>query len=333
MSEVVSESIQPRGERILITGGAGFIGSTLASRIADDNQLVLLDTFTRDSLKHHPGLADHPNITIHKGSVLDPEAVAAAMDGATQVVHCAAVAGIDSVGTHPTRTMEVNVIGTWRVLEAAVAAGGIGRFVDFSTSEVFGQRAWRVSEDDPTVVAPVGEARWTYAVSKLATEHMAHAYHKEHGLPTVCLRPFNCYGPRQVGEGAIHYFIKQAVAGEPVTVHNDGSQIRAWCYVDDLVDALCRSLVLDAAVGESFNIGNAGATVTIRGLAEAVVRLTGGRSPIQFVERAGPDVELRVPDVEKAARMLSFRAPTDLTTGLRKTIAWFEAQRAEGTGS
>ena len=319
--------IQPRGQRILITGGAGFIGSTLASRIIDDNEIVILDTFARNSLRYHPGLEEHPNLTIRRGSVLEPSDIETAMEGATQVVHCAAIAGIDSVGTHPTRTMEINVIGTWRVLEAAVKQGNIARFVDFSTSEVFGQRAWRVSEDDNTVVAPVGEARWTYAVSKLATEHMAHAYYKEYGLPTVCLRPFNCYGPRQVGEGAIHYFIKQAVAGEPVTVHNDGSQIRAWCYVDDLVDALCRSLVLDEAAGESFNIGNAGATTTIRGLAEEVVRLSGGNSEIRFVERAGPDVELRVPNVDKAARLLGFRAPTDLTEGLLKTIEWFRSQQ------
>jgi UDP-glucose 4-epimerase len=326
VTESSAESIAPRGERILITGGAGFIGSTLAARIVEDNELVLLDTFARNSLRYHSGLEGHPNLTIHKGSVLDPEAVAAAMDGATQVVHCAAIAGIDSVGKRPTKTMEINVIGTWRVLEAAVAAGNITRFIEFSTSEVFGQRAWRVSEQDNTVVAPVGESRWTYAVSKLATEHMAHAYHQEYGLPTVCLRPFNCYGPRQVGEGAIHYFIKQAVAGQDLTVHNDGTQIRAWCYVDDLVEALCRSLVMDAAAGESFNIGNPGATTTIRGLAEEVVRLTGGHSAIRFVERAGPDVELRVPNVDKAADLLDFTASTDLTSGLLQTIDWFRAQ-------
>jgi UDP-glucose 4-epimerase len=327
VTESTAATLSPRGERILITGGAGFIGATLAARIVEHNELVILDTFARNSLQYHEGLEHHPNLTIHRGSVLEPSDVAAAMEGATQVVHCAAIAGIDSVGKRPTKTMEINVIGTWRVLEAAVAAGGINRFVDFSTSEVFGQRAWRVSEQDNTVVAPVGESRWTYAVSKLATEHMAHAYHQEYGLPTVCLRPFNCYGPRQVGEGAIHYFIKQAVAGEPLTVHNDGSQIRAWCYVDDLVEALCRSLVMDAAPGESFNIGNPGATTTIRGLAEEVVRLSGSNSAIHFVERAGPDVELRVPNVDKAARLLDFEAPTDLRTGLLQTIDWFRGQQ------
>ncbi len=315
--------MQPTGERILVTGGAGFIGSTLIRRIIDDNEVVILDTFGRDALRYHPGLAEHPNLAIHRGSVLDPDAVRRAMEGAGVVVHCAAVAGIDSVGVHPTRTMRINVIGTWRVLEAAVEAGSVRRFIDFSTSEVFGQRAWKVSEHDVTTVPPVGESRWTYAVSKLATEHMAKAYHDEFGLPVVCLRPFNVYGPRQVGEGAIHHFIRRAVAGEQLTVHGDGSQIRAWCYIDDMIEALCRSLMLDAAVGESFNVGNPSATVTIAGLAERIVRLAGSSSEVVRVERAGPDVELRVPDVEKAARLLDFRAAVDLDEGLKRTISWY----------
>ena len=315
--------MEPKGERILVTGGAGFIGSTLIRRIVDHNQVVILDTFSRDALRYHPDLAEHPNLTVLRGSVLDPEAVERAMEGATMVVHCAAVAGIDSVGVHPTRTMRINVIGTWRVLEAAVEAGGVRRFVDFSTSEVFGQRAWKVSESDVTPVAPVGESRWTYAVSKLATEHMAHAYHAEFGLPVVCLRPFNVYGPRQVGEGAIHHFIRHAVAGEPLIVHGDGSQIRAWCFIDDMVEALCRSLTLHAAVGESFNVGNPGATVTIAGLAERIVRLAGSTSEIVHVDRAGPDVELRVPDVDKVARLLGFRPSFGLDEGLRRTIDWY----------
>ena len=317
--------MDPRGERILVTGGAGFIGSTLIRRIAEDNQVVILDTFGRDALQYHPGLADHPQLTVLRGSVLDPDAVARAIDGATMVVHCAAVAGIDSVGVHPTRTIGINVIGTWRVLEAAVAAGGIRRFIDFSTSEVFGQKAWKVRESDVTTVAPVGESRWTYAVSKLATEHMAHAYHAEFGLPVVCLRPFNVYGPRQVGEGAIHHFIRRAVAGEPVIVHGDGSQIRAWCYIEDMVEGLCRALTRDEAVGESFNIGTPSATVTIAGLAERIVRLAGSDSEIVHVDRAGPDVELRVPDVEKAARLLGFRSSISLDEGLRRTIDWYRA--------
>jgi len=319
-------SNQPSGERILVTGGAGFIGSTLIRRIIDDNQVVILDTFGRNALQFHPGLQDHPNLEIHRASVMDRAAVDAACQGVSSVVHCAAVAGIDSVGTHPTRTLGVNIIGTWNVLESAVAAGGVRRFVDFSTSEVFGQHAWKVSEADSTTVAPVGDARWTYAVSKLATEHMAHAYHREFDLPTVCLRPFNIYGPRQVGEGAIHHFIRRAVSEEPLSIYGDGSQIRSWCYIDDIVEALCRVLVMDSAVGESFNIGNPAATVTVTGLAREVVRLAQSSSAVGFVDRAGPDVELRVPNVDKAAELLDFRPTVDLEEGLLRTIAWYREQ-------
>ncbi|MBJ93788.1 MAG: epimerase [Rickettsiales bacterium] len=321
---------RPTGERILVTGGAGFIGSAFAHELIEDNELVILDTFQRDSLRHWPGLREHPNLSVVEGSVLDEAAVSKAMDGATIVVHAAAVAGVDTVIAQPTRTMRVNIIGTWRVLEEAVKRGGIRRFVDFSTSEVFGTHAFRVSEGDVTSLGAVGEARWTYAVSKLATEHMAHTYHREFGLPTVALRPFNIYGPRQVGEGAVHHFIRRAIRDEPLQIHNDGAQIRAWCYIDDIVNALCRSLVLDGAVGQSLNIGNPRSTITIYNLAKQVVRVAGSGSAIDFIEWKHADVELRIPNVDKARSVLDFTAAVDLEEGLKKTIQWYREQDQEG---
>tara|TARA_Y100001968_G_scaffold329385_1_gene378612 strand:+ start:793 stop:1788 length:996 start_codon:yes stop_codon:yes gene_type:complete len=321
---------RPTGERILVTGGAGFIGSAFAHELIEDNELVILDTFQRDSLRHWPGLREHPNLSVVEGSVLDEAAVSKAMDGATIVVHAAAVAGVDTVIAQPTRTMRVNIIGTWRVLEEAVKRGGIRRFVDFSTSEVFGTHAFRVSEGDVTSLGAVGEARWTYAVSKLATEHMAHTYHREFGLPTVALRPFNIYGPRQVGEGAVHHFIRRAIRDEPLQIHNDGAQIRAWCYIDDIVNALCRSLVLDGAVGQSLNIGNPRSTITIYNLAKQVVRVAGSGSAIDFIEWKHADVELRIPNVDKARSVLDFTAAVDLEEGLKRTIQWYREQDQEG---
>ncbi len=320
----------PSGERILVTGGAGFIGSAFARKVIDDNEIVVLDTFQRDSLQHWPGLREHRNMTVVKGSVLEESDVQRAMDGATMVVHAAAVAGVDTVIAQPTRTMRVNIIGTWRVLEAAVAAGNIRRFVDFSTSEVFGTHAFKVSEGDVTSLGAVGEARWTYAVSKLATEHMAHTYHREFGLPTVALRPFNIYGPRQVGEGAVHHFIRRAIAGEPLHIHNDGAQIRSWCFIDDIIEALCRSLVLESPVGQSLNIGNPRSTITIYNLAREVVRVAESNSPIQFVEWNHADVELRIPNVDKARATLGFTASVDLEEGLRRTIRWYRERGGEG---
>ena len=135
----------------------------------------------------------------------------------------------------PVTTMRVNMIGSANVLEAAAMLDSCERVVCFSTSEVFGQHAFRSSEADSTVMGQVGEARWTYAVSKLAEEHLAIAYHAELGLPVTVVRPFNVYGPGQVGEGAMRIFIERAVENLPIEIHGDGTQIRAWCYVDDMV--------------------------------------------------------------------------------------------------
>src|SRR5881275_2818374 len=187
------------GKRILLTGGAGFIATTLARRLVEDNEIVALDNLHRDALSA-TDLGDHANFSFHQADVLDAEAVQELARGATHVVHCAAIAGVDTVLESPVRTMRVNTIGTYNVLEAALAPlPTIERLIEFSTSEVFGTYAYKVAETTGTTMGSVGEARWTYAVSKLAGEHMANAYHEELGLPTVTVHPFNVYGPGQIG--------------------------------------------------------------------------------------------------------------------------------------
>src|SRR5436853_7784064 len=178
-----------------MTGGAGFIATTLTRRLIDRNEIVALDNLHRDALTG-TDLIDHPNLTFHQGDVLDAELVTELSAGATHIVHCAAIAGVDTVLESPVRTMRVNVIGTYNVLEAAVATQDtVERLVDFSTSEIFGTHAYNVREGQVSTIGSVGEARWTYAVSKLAGEHMAHAYHDELRLPIVTVRPLNVYGP------------------------------------------------------------------------------------------------------------------------------------------
>jgi UDP-glucose 4-epimerase len=244
-------------------------------------------------------------------------------------VHCAGIAGVDTVLASPVRTMRVNVIGTYNVLEAALQSGDtLERLVDFSTSEVFGQHAFNVHEAHVTTIGSVGEARWTYAVSKLAGEHMAHAYHAELELPTTSVRPFNVYGPGQIGGGAIRAFIEAALAGDDLTIHGDGSQIRAWCYVDDMVDGTLLALESPNAVGESFNIGNARSAVTIHDLAQRVKRLSGCAGGIVFHPLHYTDVELRIPNVDKARELLGFEAKVDLDEGLERTIAWYRERLA-----
>lgn len=310
------------GCRVLITGGAGFIGSHLVERLIPDNEVVVFDNFRRDALTG-TGLAEKPGVTVIRGDVTDAGEVRRAMRDCSAVVHMASIAGVDTVMKHPVLTMRVAMLGTMNVLEAARECGGIERVIDFSTSEVFGRYAYQVTEFDATTLGAVGEARWTYAVAKLATEHLAMNYHKEFGLPTCSIRPFNIYGPRQVGEGAIHHFIRRALAGQPLVVHNDGSQIRAWCYIDDIVDAIFLAIEKDTAIGHAFNIGNSRSTVTIYNLAREIVRLSSSSSPIQFQEWPHPDVEVRVPSVEKARELLGYRAQIDLEEGLLRTIQWY----------
>ena len=304
-----------------ITGGAGFIANTLMRHLVDEHNIVVYDNFHRDTLSGS-SLAGHPSIRIVKGDVLDAAAVYEAMAGATSVIHAAGIAGIDTVIRDPVRTMEVNMIGTANVLAAASKHAIPDRLIEFSTSEVFGSMAFRSTEDDATVAGSAGEARWVYAVSKLAGEHLAKAYHTRDKLPVVTVRPFNIYGPGQTGEGAIQIFIHKAMAGETIRIHGDGNQIRAWCYVDDFVDCILRCLTNPAAIGESFNIGNARAVITILGLAETVCRVLNSKSEIVFDPPLSADIALRIPSVEKTQKLLGFKAKIDLEEGIRRTAEW-----------
>jgi UDP-glucose 4-epimerase len=307
---------------IFITGGAGFIGSTLAGRLVEGNKVVLYDNLTRNSLKDKP-FHDHPNLRLIQGDILDFDHLCQAMQGADVIVHCAAIAGIDTVIKSPVNTMRVNVVGSANVLEAAARLPRCDRVVCFSTSEVFGQHAFRSRESDSAVTGTVGEARWTYGVSKLAEEHLAIAYYQEKWLPTTVVRPFNVYGPGQVGEGALRTFILRAVRNEPIEIHGDGTQIRAWCYVDDMVDGVQLVMRHPRAVGESFNIGNQRAVTTIYGLANTVIRVLGSHSPILFTRKDYADVEIRVPSVNKSQELLGFTAKVDLEEGIKRTADYY----------
>ena len=312
-----------KGETIFITGGAGFIANILIKKLIADNKIIVYDNFHRDTLTDS-GLANHANITIIKGDVLDFEALNKAMKGATTVIHAAGIAGIDTVIKNPVVTMTVNMIGTANALEAAHQNNIKNRFIDFSTSEVFGSMAYKSSEKDETVSGSAGEARWTYAVSKLAGEHLTHAYHSQYNLPTITVRPFNVYGPGQTGEGAIQIFIRKALKNEDITINGDGNQIRAWCFVDDFVDCVMKTLSSDKAIGESFNIGNARAITTILGLAEAVCRVLKSDSKIIFKPALSADIELRIPSVQKAFDILDFKAKVDLEEGILRTAEWIK---------
>lgn len=312
-------------KNIFITGGAGFIANALIGSLIERNNITAYDNFHRDTLSGSK-YADHPNLSIVKGDVLDAPALTTAMQGASIVVHAAGIAGIDTVIKDPVRTMQVNMIGTANALEAARINKVADRFVDFSTSEIFGSMAYKSTEESNTVAGSAGEARWVYAVSKLAGEHLAHAYFKQYALPCVTVRPFNVYGPGQTGEGALQIFIKRALLNEDIYMNGDGSQIRAWCFVDDFVDCLLLCMESPAAIGESFNLGNARAVMTTLGLAQTVCRVLGSSSKILFRPQLSADIELRIPSVEKTERLLGFKASVDLEEGILKTAEYFRKE-------
>ena len=311
-----------KNKKVFITGGAGFIANALIGRLIEDNAIVVYDNFFRDTLSGSP-YASHRNLKIVHGDVLDYPTLCRSMEKADIVVHAAAIAGIDTVIKSPTKTMRVNMIGTANVLEAARENHLKDRFIVFSTSEVFGSFAFKPTEDSDTVSGSAGEARWTYAVSKLAGEHLSIAYYREYGLPVVGIRPFNVYGPGQTGEGAIQVFIKHALKNEDLEIHGDGNQIRAWCYIDDFVDCLMRCMERPEAVGESFNIGNARAVMTTYGLAQTVCRVLNSQSRIIFKPPLSAEVELRIPSVDKAFKILGFKANIDLDEGILKTADYY----------
>jgi len=311
------------GKRILLTGGRGFIGSHLALRLSGlGNEVVIVDNKRRDALRFQTLIAGEP-LTVLDRDVMAPDALDDLLDGTHLVVHMAAVAGVSNYIHHPATTLTTNLLGTYNVLEALRRQGGVQRFLNFSTSEVYGPKAVDVCETDRTQQGPIGEARWTYAVSKTAAEHLCFAYYREYGIPTVSVRPFNIFGPAQVGEGAIHDISLRALQNKPVTVTGDGQQVRTWCYIDDMIDAVLLLLSRPEAVGKVFNVGNNRPVVSMLALANRIIQTAGSSSEIVFKEHIEADVLLRSPDVRRIKKVLGFSPAVSLEEGLRKTVDWY----------
>ncbi|UCE36847.1 MAG: NAD-dependent epimerase/dehydratase family protein [Thermoplasmata archaeon] len=311
------------GKKIMITGGAGFIGSHLSNRLSDKNELVIFDNFSRGIMDEN--LRDKTNVSFKSGDILVADELKAAMKGCDIVVHLAAVAGIDTVVKKPVRTIEVNFLGSYNVFKNAYDLG-IDRVIFASTSEVYGPYTYNAREEDLTTQGPVNEVRWGYAVSKLATDHLAFAFHRQYGLGVTPLRFFNIYGPGQLGEGAIQTFVINATQDQDIVINGDGTQIRAWCYVSDAVDGIVKVMASTKAIGEAFNIGNPRESLSVFELAQNVKRLASSKSNIIFKNVGSyPDVHLRVPNIEKARKILEFEPKVGLEEGIQETINWFRS--------
>ncbi|MCS7351500.1 NAD-dependent epimerase/dehydratase family protein [Thermoflexus sp.] len=320
--------------RVLVTGGAGFIGSHLVERLlAEGYEVTVLDDLSGGQLGNLSGVRDHPRLRVIVGDVRDPAALRMALGGVEAVFHLAAVVGVPRVLADPVRTIQVNVEGTQRVLEAC-AERGISVCVA-SSSEVYGKGVhWPAAEGDDLRLGPPTSLRWAYAVSKLLDEHLALAWAR-HGLRVSVVRYFNVYGPRADPHGygyVIARFMDQALRGEPLTVYGDGRQTRSFIYVTDAVEGTLRAGLLPAAFGHIFNIGCA-EEISILDLAEKIRAVTGCQVPIRFLsfsEVYGPEFEeipRRVPEVSRARALLGFEARVTLDEGLQRTWEWWRTCR------
>jgi nucleoside-diphosphate-sugar epimerase len=310
---------------VLITGGAGFIGSHLAERcLAEGWHVAVLDDLSTGAFDNIMHLKTRPTFTYKIGSVFDEPLVAELVDGADMVFHLAAAVGVKLIVESPVHTIATNVHGTEVVLRCAARKGNLVLIA--STSEVYGKSA-RVPfrEDDDLVLGAPHIGRWGYAISKALDESLALAYWREKRLPAIVLRLFNTVGPRQTGRYGmvLPTFVRQALRGEPLTIHGTGEQRRAFAHVGDVVEALVRVAQTPAAAGEVINIGN-DREVSINQLAAIVKQITGSSSVVKHVsydEAYGPgfeDVERRVPSLEKLERLTGYRPETSIEAIVRR---------------
>jgi UDP-glucose 4-epimerase len=304
---------------VLITGGAGFIGSHLAERLlAAGDRVMVLDDLSTGSMTNIAHLVGRPGFSHRIGSVTDAPLVSEMVDTCDVTVHLAAAVGVQLIIDQPVATIETNVRGTEVVLGAASRKKKL--CVIASTSEVYGKSSKvPFSENDDVSLGPTTHTRWAYACSKALDEWLALAYAREKKLPVIVVRFFNTVGPRQVGRYGmvLPRFADQALAGEPITVFGSGDQARCFCHVHDSVEALMQLMRTPAAVGEVVNVGNDN-EITIGELAKRVRTIAASASEIVRVPydiayaKGFEDMERRVPDVAKLLRLTGFRPRTPL---------------------
>jgi nucleoside-diphosphate-sugar epimerase len=319
--------------RALITGGAGFIGSHLAEALlAAGHQVSVIDNLSTGSIQNIEPLKAQAAFKYIVGDITNEPLLAELVDDCDVVFHLAAAVGVKLIVEEPVRTIETNVHGTEVVLKHANKKKKL--VILASTSEVYGKSTdVPFHEDADLVLGPTPKHRWAYACSKAIDEFLALAYWKERKLPVVIVRFFNTVGPRQTGRYGmvIPNFVRQALAGQPITVHGDGSQTRSFCHVRDVVGALLRLMDEPRAVGEVFNVGNS-QEISIMALAERVRALTASGSPIvtipydQAYESGFEDMPRRVPDLTKIHGLVGYEPRTDLDAILADVIDDFRRQ-------
>ncbi len=314
--------------RVFITGGAGFVGSHLAETLLErGDEVYVLDDLSTGSIDNIAHLKSHPKFHYTIDTVTNEPLLAEMVDRCDTVVHLAAAVGVKLIVEQPVRTIETNVHGTEVVLKHANKKKKLVLIA--STSEVYGKSAAvPFAEDADLVLGPTAKHRWAYACSKMIDEFLALAYWKERKLPVIVVRLFNTVGPRQTGQYGmvVPNFVRQALAGQPITVFGDGTQSRSFTYVGDVVRAMVALIDDPRAVGQVFNIGN-GSEISIGALAERIKTMTGSSSPIvkipydQAYEAGFEDMPRRVPDISKIRALVGYEPTVELDEILTRVIA------------
>jgi UDP-glucose 4-epimerase len=323
---------------VLITGGAGFIGSHLADHLlAQDAEIWAVDNLSTGAIGNIEHLKNHPRYHYQIESIMNVPAVAELVDRVDVIFHLAAAVGVRLIVESPVRTIETNIRGTEIILEQAAKKKKMVLIA--STSEVYG-KANKVPfcEDDDLVIGAPVKGRWSYACSKATDEFLALAYWKERRVPVIIARFFNTVGPRQTGRYGmvLPNFVRQALAGEPLTIFGDGQQTRCFGYVGDVVEALGKLIRTEKAVGEIFNIGN-DEEVTIEALARRVIQITASQSQIVYVpydqayEAGFEDMQRRVPSLEKIRRFIGYHPKTSLNEIIQKVVDYQRSQSTTGS--
>ncbi|MCU4926442.1 NAD-dependent epimerase/dehydratase family protein [Halobacteria archaeon AArc-dxtr1] len=305
-------AFEPTDQRILVTGGAGFIGSHLVDRLCDRNEVLVLDALTTGDPATVPDAA-----TLIDGDIRDGATVDEAIAGVDLVFHEAALVSVDRSIEAPVESHEINARATLDLLQAARREGA--RVVLASSAAIYGQ-----PDDVPIPESAPAEPASPYGLDKLATDHYARQFHDLYDLETVALRYFNVYGPGQMPgdySGVISIFIEQALTGEPITVHGDGEQTRDFVFIDDIVQANLRAATTDA-VGEAYNVAT-GEAISIRELAELIQELTDTESDIVHTDARTGDIDHSRGEISKATAALEYEPTVSLRDGLAQTVEWY----------
>jgi nucleoside-diphosphate-sugar epimerase len=315
-------NIMISNKKILILGGAGFIGTALTKGLYKNNEIVIADkcNFEKSSLKL-AGLCNNPSIKKIVLDATDYESIINLGDDFDYIIHATAILGIHKVVEKSILTIDTNYTSCKYALELARRQKNLKKFLSFSTSEVYGRNIEMASEEKDMAVGQANEARWCYAASKILCEHLINAYNREHGVPTVVIRPFNVFGENRVGSNAMSAFLFRAMLNEPITVDGNGEQIRTWCHIDDFVQGLLMALESNTS-GEAYNIGNPNNSISILDLATFIKKITNSQSEISITGVYIPDVKNRTLSIEKAQRDLGYEPIIGLEEGIEQMYSW-----------